>query len=152
MQYFCIFKHKSRQNIQNSSLEKAEMISPKIQLVNIANNVEFTSTKILPESKQLDQYKIRNISQYFQHELKSIISGFNYRKISHKFFVLKLKKYLYKKPLRKQMLNTLKIGGVKPLHLEISYKLLKIIFLYSPQRIYYPFFIDVDLIKRSYNK
>jgi len=37
----------------------------------------------------------------------------------------------------------------KPLHLEISYPLLTVIFLYSPQRVQYPFLLDFDLLKRS---
>lgn len=38
---------------------------------------------------------------------------------------------------------------IKPIHLETSYKLLSSIFLYTPQRINFPFSLDLDLIKRS---
>jgi len=38
---------------------------------------------------------------------------------------------------------------IKPLHLETSYNLLNVIYLYSPQRVNFPFFIDLDLINRS---
>jgi ribosomal protein S4 len=151
---FCLFKFKPKQNTQTIVSEKDNKITPRISLVNIRNNIEFASARILPEGTQLDPVKRKNISEseYFQHELIRIILGFNYKKFSREFFVLILKKYLFKNPSKKQKLDTLKIGGVKPIHLEISYKLLKIIVLYSPQRIYYPFFIDVDLIKRSYKK
>ena len=37
----------------------------------------------------------------------------------------------------------------KPLNLEISYKLMQSIYLYSPQRLHFPFLIDMDLISRS---
>ena len=37
----------------------------------------------------------------------------------------------------------------KPIHLETSYNLLTSIFLFAPQRINYPFSLDLDLIKRS---
>lgn len=39
---------------------------------------------------------------------------------------------------------------VKPLNVEISYTLFTVIYLYSPQRIHFPFYIDLDLIKRSF--
>jgi hypothetical protein len=39
--------------------------------------------------------------------------------------------------------------STKPIHLEISYKLLNIIYLYPPQRLNFPFYIDGDLISRS---
>lgn len=38
---------------------------------------------------------------------------------------------------------------IKPIHLETSYNLLTSIFLYAPQRINFPFSLDLDLIKRS---
>jgi hypothetical protein len=37
----------------------------------------------------------------------------------------------------------------KPIHLEIAYSIFNIIYLYPPQRINFPFYIDVDLISRS---
>lgn len=45
--------------------------------------------------------------------------------------------------------KTLAFRVVKPLHLEISYKLFHVIYLYSPQRVNFPFYIDLDLIRRS---
>lgn len=38
---------------------------------------------------------------------------------------------------------------VKPIHLEVSYSLLNLVYLYSPQRINFPFFIDLDSVRRS---
>lgn len=50
---------------------------------------------------------------------------------------------------RVQRLAGLQISGMKPLHLEISYKLLTAIFLYSPQKVAYPSNLDLPLIIRS---
>ena len=43
----------------------------------------------------------------------------------------------------------LKFKATKPLHIEISYKILNLIYLFSPQRVNFPFYVDFDLIKRS---
>lgn len=45
--------------------------------------------------------------------------------------------------------KTLAFRVMKPLHLEMSYKLFHVIYLFSPQRVNFPFYIDLDLIRRS---
>ena len=65
---------------------------------------------------------------------------------------LNVKKSLYKKSIDQARFRFSRIlywRTSKPLHLEISYSLLTSIFLYAPQRINYPFYIDLDLIQRS---
>ncbi len=42
------------------------------------------------------------------------------------------------------------IGIKKPLHLEISYKTLTAIYLYSPQKIFFPVNLDIEGVKKSY--
>jgi ribosomal protein S4 len=96
-----------------------------------------------------------NIQKYFEYYrtilLKIIIAAQNVTPRPD-FFRLILKTYLLTQRSKANKLQALKISGKKPLHLEISYKLLNIIFLYAPQRIYYPFFIDVDVLRRSFTK
>ena len=41
-------------------------------------------------------------------------------------------------------------GIKKPLHLEISYQTLTAIYLYSPQKVFFPVNLDIDGIKKSY--
>lgn len=41
------------------------------------------------------------------------------------------------------------VTPMKPLHLEISYKLARVIYLYAPQRLEFPFLLNLDLIRRS---
>ena len=65
---------------------------------------------------------------------------------------LNLKKSLYKKSIdqaRFHFSRILQWRTSKPIHLETSYSLLTSIFLYAPQRINFPFYIDLDLIQRS---
>ena len=38
----------------------------------------------------------------------------------------------------------------KPLHLEVSYKTLTAVYLYSPQKLFFPVNIDIDAVKKSY--
>jgi len=51
---------------------------------------------------------------------------------------------------RMQKLAGLQASPIKPLHLEVSYRLLTIIFLYSPQKVAYPCNLDLPLIMRSF--
>jgi ribosomal protein S4 len=75
--------------------------------------------------------------------------------ISKKFqalVALNFKKSLYKKSADQTRFGFSQIlhwRTSKPIHLETSYSLLTSIFLYAPQRINFPFYIDLDLIQRS---
>jgi len=64
-----------------------------------------------------------------------------------KLLLLSMKKSFSKK--NPSLSKKFPFKSIKPLHLEISYNLLNIIYLYSPQRVTFPFFIDLDLINRS---
>lgn len=59
------------------------------------------------------------------------------------------KKVLIQPRNRVQKLAGLQISAIKPLHLEVSYRLLIAIFLYSPQKVAYPGNLDFPLIIRS---
>lgn len=75
----------------------------------------------------------------------------NYNKFTS-ILSLNLKKYLFKRSFLKNKSMFWKVMNfrlIKPMHLETSYSLLKIIYLYSPQRLNFPFYIDLDLITRS---
>lgn len=80
------------------------------------------------------------------------LSNLNFDDISKEIFLLTLEKNLSKRFSKNTILSNLNIFGMKPLHLESSYKLFTTIFLYSPQRVYYPFALDFDLLKRANHK
>ena len=86
---------------------------------------------------------------YYRNILLNLILDARNASTSRDFFMLILRTHLLKKRSKQDVLVGLQCIGRKPLHLEISYKLLTIIFLYSPQRIYYPFCLDLDLLRRS---
>lgn len=95
--------------------------------------------------------KKRNLTLYRNSFLYFLNSLENYNKFS-RLISLNVKKWLFKKSIFQQnsfFFKTLNFKTVKPIHLEISYNLLTIIYLYSPQRLNFPFSIDLDLIKRS---
>lgn len=75
----------------------------------------------------------------------------NYKKFT-RLVSLNMKRSLFKRSVYKPksaFLKKLNFRVMKPIHLEVSYNLLQIIYLYSPQRLNFPFYIDLDLIKRS---
>ena len=59
---------------------------------------------------------------------------------------LNAKQVLIQPRNRMQKLAGLQVSAIKPLHLEISYRLLAAIFLYSPQKVAYPGNLDLPLI------
>lgn len=66
---------------------------------------------------------------------------------------LKIKQYsLILSAKTKQRLlrrRSLSISSMKPLNLEVSYRLLTAIYLYSPQKVAFPALLDLDLVVRS---
>ena len=62
---------------------------------------------------------------------------------------LKLKKLFFKSEKKKKSFSILNQNVLKPLNLEISYKNLMIIYLYSPQKIPFACSINMELISRS---
>ena len=68
----------------------------------------------------------------------------------NRLLTLKFKKHITKKRSPKQIKRALRFCVIKPMHLEVSYSMSTAILLYSPQRLSFPFYIDVDLILRSF--
>lgn len=81
--------------------------------------------------------------------LLKALSNFQFDELSKEIFFLTVTKGILKKPSKNIILSNLNRFGFKPLHLEFSYKVFSIIFLYPPQRVYYPFCLDFDLLKRA---
>lgn len=103
----------------------------------------------IKESILKEQRNSKTDSQSSKKIVLKILSNLYFENLSKKIFFLRLKKNLRKNSSKNNILSYLNYFGMKPIHLEISYKLFTLIFLYSPQRVYYPFTIDFDLIKRA---
>ena len=71
-------------------------------------------------------------------------------------FYLLIKQYLsFKEQHSKRRLDSFRLSGevvkkMKTLHFEISHKSLSAIFLYWPQKLYFPAPLDLDLIRKSF--
>ena len=63
---------------------------------------------------------------------------------------LNAKKALIQPRNRAQKLAGFQVSATKPLHLEVSYRLLTVIFLYSPQKVAYSCHLDFSLIMKSF--
>lgn len=106
---------------------------------------ESATNKYLKSVKDQKTFSGKN---YFKKVLINIIQQNQPINSNQELIGLRLKNLFLKKPSKNHILLSLRYFGLKPLHLEISYNLMKIIYLYSPQRIYYPFYIDIDALKR----
>jgi hypothetical protein len=90
--------------------------------------------------------------EYYKKFLPNLIRSLNSTKLLKEIFFLSIKNNLYRKYPSVEILKNLNYFGLKPLNLEISYKLLTLVYLYVPQRVYYPLSIDFDLIKRCFSQ
>ena len=117
--------------------------------------------KNLNIQRDLKVYKSQKFSQTFNKKNQTLckesflmfLKHLNNSKKLNRLIRLTMKKCFSKKSNYQQksvFKKFLDFRILKPIHLEISYNLLSIIYLYSPQRINFPFFIDLDLIKRSF--
>jgi len=102
-------------------------------------------------------YKRNSLSEkknleYYRKFLRSCISALDLNDLQKDIIVLNLKKYLTPKVSSVQKIQNTSMSNVKPLHLEISYRMLQSIFLYSPQRISYPFLVNFDILQKAYFK
>jgi small subunit ribosomal protein S4 len=103
-------------------------------LKHINSHTKFSSLLVL---------KIKNFlfkKSFYQYQLFSI---------SQRSLPFGKKPGRYLKTQKVPFLKELNFRTIRPLNYEISYNLLNIIYLYSPQRVNFPFYIDFDLIKRS---
>lgn len=89
-------------------------------------------------SNKIQSWKKENIIQY----------NTNFQK--NNLLTLKLNKHYKRKRSRNQIGKALRFCMIKPMHIEVSYRMSTAIFLYSPQRLTFPFYIDVDLVLRSF--
>lgn len=132
-----------QQGVQNSlGKTKSEFC-----LQRVSKNVRFFNFK----KKNLLFY--RKSFLVFLKQLEKSYKFTNLMSLSMKKFVLK--KSIFTQKLENKSRNSFKFSKnltfriSRPLHVEISYNLLNLVYLFSPQRINFPFSINLDLIKRS---
>lgn len=62
---------------------------------------------------------------------------------------IKVKKLMYRNTSRQARLSAMSINPLKPLNIEVSYRLLRAVVLYSPQKLVFPATLNIDLLSRS---
>ena len=145
-QNYLTTKKKPNFDLKNE-IFKRESVSP------ISSQKGFLKNSLVQKESSLNTREItdKKIHLLFKKNLFQIAMSLNSEEIFNELSLLKLKKYFIKKRSQRQIKKSLRFYGLKPLNLEISYNILTIIYLYSPQRLYFPFFINTDLILRSCN-
>jgi ribosomal protein S4 len=126
---------------QNTAQKFIEMLLEKIGIQK-KKSFSLSSQAIIKDTNNFE------LSRTYRTQFIQLLSQLPLMETSHRLLVLSLKKYLYTQASREKVLTGLRLHGAKPLHLEISYKVFKIIFLYSPQRVYFPFLVDIDTLKK----
>lgn len=132
-------KNRTRYLVNNVYYQKSKQISNKRKI-------------FLPLVRYLQKINIRlnhlNISSKknlkFLHKI--------HKKRKNNILCLKLKKFFYRKQSRLQLLWSMRFNPIKPLHVEVSYKIMCAILLYAPQKIVYPGILNIDLLSRSLAK
>lgn len=116
----------------NQKLKFYTILKNNINLL-LSNN-KFIYNKNLKEIENKSLLVLLCFLNYFKHK--------NYKEKENFFFYLKLKEKL----TNINSASNLRVNRMKPLHLEISYKYLTIIFLYYPQKLQFPALLDLDKI------
>jgi len=87
---------------------------------------------------------------HYRREIQKILARISESRLSRNILLGNLEKYFHQKFVNEaDRLRTISLVGMKPLHLEISYRRLECIYLYVPQRVYYPFLINFDNLQRA---
>jgi ribosomal protein S4 len=99
---------------------------------------------------KIGNFKKKNLALHRKNFLLFFKHLENYKKFTTRVS-LSVKKFLLNKSFYKQKFGSknLTFRLLRPLNIEVSYNLLNFIYLYSPQKVNFPFSMDLDLIKRS---
>jgi len=108
---------------------------------------------------KMSNFKKKNLALYRKSFLLFLKHLENYKKFTS-LVSLSMKKFLLKNSFYKQKFGdkymylskfskNFTFRLIRPLNIEVSYNLLNLIYLYSPQKVNFPFSIDLDLINRS---
>lgn len=131
--------------LNSTVLNKPKNISTKlINLENLANNQVINLNEA---EKKILLFNLIQLEFLEKKNLKTL-EGLRYFLI-----FLKLKKLFFSEAdkFKKQNFSIVNINILKPLNLEISYKNLAIIYLYSPQKLTFPCNLDIELINQSFS-
>lgn len=129
--------------LNSTQLNKSKNISTKlVNFENLANN------EVINLNEAEKKFLLFNLIQLEFLEKKNLKT---LESLRYFLIFLKLKKLFFFNKFKKQNFSIVNINILKPLNLEISYKNLVIIYLYSPQKLTFPCNLDIELINQSFS-
>ena len=144
---------KLKQNLFNNVsplLNSTQLNKPKSILSKLINLENLVNKEVINLNEAEKKFLLFNLIQLEFLEKKNLktLEGLRYFLI-----FLKLKKLFFSEAdkFKKQDFSIVNINILKPLNLEISYKNLAIIYLYSPQKLTFPCNLDIELINQSFS-
>ena len=142
---------KLKQNLFNNVsplLNSTQLNKPKSILSKLINLENLVNKEVINLNEAEKRFLLFNLIQLEFLEKKNLktLEGLRYFLI-----FLKLKKLFFNNKFKKQDFSIVNINILKPLNLEISYKNLAIIYLYSPQKLTFPCNLDIELINQSFS-
>ena len=103
----------------------------------------FLSKKLVASSQAKGNF-LKEDNQSQNSLVLKTFSNFSLTPLEQTIFFTHIKKTLLKKFPTHSFVSHFPTFGMKPIHLECSYKIFQIIFLYPPQRLSYPFLCTFD--------
>ena len=128
-----------RQSLQKNKINRSVYLLPKVY------PFSFLFNSLTPLAKQItkgDLLRKRSGVKIEKNKIYKIFSIF--------YPFLKVKNLFTSARPLKQRVNSYKISGMKPMNLEVCYKNMVAIFLYSPQKVALPATIDLQKIGKSF--
>lgn len=146
--FYCLLKKYSKSRKSHYSSRKFGLLEAisKIKYLKINYGQIFESRKLnlnLENDVKINEFKQKNYS-------KGKVT--NSSKVKTQNLLLSFKQFLSRKRSYQQIIKGLRVNPLKPLHVEVSYKLMKAIVLYSPQKIGLSSLLDADFLSRSLAK
>lgn len=153
--HFNILKNKIYKNIQNKIfIRKSRFILSPGLLANYLKSFKKDKKSLLyflqnntQSTLQLDL--LNNLSKIEKCCLYRNIEKWNYSE-KQKYKYCLYKEHLSKHRSHRQTLIGMRYSAMKPIHVEVSYKVLTAIILFSPLKVSFPALLDLELIKRSF--
>ena len=139
----------NNKKIKQSLFDNAYLLKkPKSTFTKLINLEHLVDNEVVSLGEVEKKFLLFNLIQLEFLEKKNLktLEGLRY------FLVfLKLKKFFFNNEFKNQNFPLVNVNILKPLNLEISYRNLVIIYLYSPQKFTFPCNLDIELINQSFS-
>ena len=116
-----------------------------------ANYLKFRAKVIFELIQHINHFLIKaSLKTYEKSALLRILTHLEKNILNNFLFCTEFKFIFQQIASQRQIKVARRISALKPLHIEVSYKTHKAIFLYSPQKITLTANLDLDLVAKSF--